>query len=74
MAELLELVTGIVDAIGSFLDFLGDMVSDLLSVVKLLGEFVLQVPDYFAWLPAEAVAIIVSIFSVVVLYKILGRD
>lgn len=50
------------------------LVNDIINMVKMLGEFVVHIPDLFSWLPAEVVAIIVSIFGVVVIYKVLGRE
>lgn len=74
MAELLEFVSGIADGVLALIEFLGDMVTDTLYVVQLTGSFVASIPDYFAWLPSEVLAVLVSIFAIVVLYKILGRE
>ena len=62
------------DVITSLVDFVVGMITDLVYVVKLCGSFVLKIPTLFSWLPTPAVAIIVSIFAVVVIYKILGRE
>lgn len=62
------------DVITSLVDFFIGMITDLVYVVKLCGSFVLKIPTLFSWLPAPAVAIILSIFAVVVIYKILGRE
>ena len=62
------------DVITSLVDFVIGMITDLVYVVKLCGSFVLKIPTLFSWLPTPAVAIIVSIFAVVVIYKILGRE
>lgn len=48
--------------------------SDIAYVVQLTGKFVVNVPNYFGWLPSECTVIITLIFSIVVLYKILGRE
>lgn len=60
--------------ITSLVEFVVGMIEDLIYVVVLCGSFVLKIPTLFSWLPAEAVAIIVSIFAIVVIYKILGRE
>lgn len=62
------------DVITSLVGFGVGMITDLVYVVKLCGSFVLKIPVLFSWLPTPAVAIIVSIFAVVVIYKILGRE
>lgn len=71
--------------IGSFLEAIGDAIlfgvqylvdfmSDIAYVIRLTGEFVADIPQYFSWLPSQIVAIIVSLFSIVVIYKIIGRE
>ena len=74
MKDIIEFFTGIGDAITSMIDFLISFVQDIVYIVKLTGEFVLQIPSYFAWLPSEAVALLVTIFAIVVIYKIAGRE
>lgn len=74
MKDILEFFKGIATAITTLIDFVIDMISDLVYVVGLLGEFVVQIPSYFSWLPGAAVALIVTIFAIVVIYKIIGRE
>lgn len=62
-----SVITGLVDFV---IGFIGDIV----YVVKLCGSFVAKIPQLFSWLPAEALAIVVLTFSVVVIYKIMGRE
>lgn len=65
---------GLADVISSLIDFVIGLVEDIVYVVKLTGSFVVKVPDYFSWLPVPVVASIVTIFAIVVVYKILGRE
>lgn len=58
----------------SLFDLIISFVQDIVYVVKLVGAFVVNIPSYFDWLPSGVVALIVSIFAVVVIYKILGRE
>lgn len=60
--------------ITSLVDFVVGLIEDLIYVVILCGSFVLKIPSLFLWLPSEAVALIVTIFAIVVIYKILGRE
>lgn len=69
-----NLFLSVADVITSLVDFVVGMITDLVYVVKLCGSFALKIPTLFSWLPTPAVAIIVSIFAVVVIYKILGRE
>ena len=72
--KIQEALNTIVEFFSTVFDFVVDFVQDTLYVVKLTGEFVLKIPDYFSWLPAPVLALIVTAFSVVVIYKILGRE
>lgn len=62
------------DLIVGLVDFVVGLVEDLVYVVTLCGQFVLKIPQFFSWLPGSVVALIVTIFAVVVIYKILGRE
>lgn len=65
--SLADIVTGLIDFVIGFIE-------DLVYVVQLTGEFVLKIPSYFVWLPDVCVTLIVTIFGVVVIYKVLGRE
>lgn len=74
MGALTNFLTGIGDAVVSALGFIIDFFKDIAYLVQLTGEFVLNVPTYLGFLPAPVLALIVSIFGVVVIYKVLGRE
>lgn len=74
MDAIISFITGIADGVTAALNFLTGIVEDTVYVVKLTGEFVLEIPSYFSWLPAEILALIVTTFGVVVIYKVLGRE
>lgn len=74
LASIKDYIVQIGEFFGSIFDFVIDFFEDIAYVIKLTGEFVLKIPDYFSWLPVEVVALIVTIFSVVVIYKVLGRE
>lgn len=65
-------------SIGDFLATLGQIVltfiEDIVYIVKLTGAILLRVPMYFSWMPSEAVILIGILFSIVVIYKVLGRE
>ena len=62
------------DILTSLIEFVVDLVEDLVYVVTLCGEFVAKIPDLFSWLPNEILALIITLFAIVVIYKILGRE
>lgn len=62
-----SVITGLVDFVIGFIE-------DIVYVVKLCTSFVAKIPSLFSWLPTEVLAIVVITFSVVVIYKIMGRE
>ena len=59
----------------SLVDFVITLIQDIVFVVKICGTFVLKLPDLLVgWLPSSVVVLIVGAFSVVVIYKIVGRE
>lgn len=73
MQVIIDFFTGFIDAISSIIDFVVDFFADLVYVITTLGQFIIEIPGYFMWLPAEIIVWITTIFSMVVIYMILGR-
>lgn len=46
----------------------------LISFVALLVKSILSIPRVFSFLPSELSVVLIGLFSVVVLYKIMGRE
>ena len=69
-----EALSNIVDFFTSVVDFVLDFISDLVYAIKLIGETVLNLPDFFGWLPGSIVTLLISLFAIVVIYKIIGRE
>lgn len=74
MGAIVKFFEGFATAISAIINFVVDMVADLLYIIKLTGQFLVNIPSYFSWLPAPVLAVIVSIFGIVVIYKIMGRE
>lgn len=74
MQILIDFIAGIGDMLYSCFGWLISTVRDLAYIAKLLGTFVGNIPSYFAWLPDEALATLVTIFAIVIIYKLLGRE
>lgn len=73
MQALINMLKGFFDTIASIVDFIVDFFQDLVYVISLLGKFVVEIPSYFSFLPASLVVMLGTIFSIVVIYMILGR-
>ena len=74
MATLIEFFKGLGDAIVSVFDFVISFFQDIAYLIKLTGDFVLRIPQYLGFIPAEVMALITLILTIVVLYKVLGRE
>lgn len=71
---IIEALQGIFDFFRMLFEFVIDFFNDVVYIIRLTAQFVARIPSYFSWLPSEVVALIVSIFAVVVIYKVLGRE
>ena len=69
-----DFIVGIGDGIALIIDFVLDFFRGIADLVVWTGKAVAQIPKLFSWLPPEILAIIVTIFAVVVSYKVFGRE
>lgn len=74
LQSIADFFTGMIEIIKSLIDFVVGIVEDLVYVVTLCGTFIIQLPDYFTWLPSVVVSLIITTFGIVVIYKVLGRE
>lgn len=74
MDAIINFFAGIGEVIVTVIDFVIGLFEDLIYVIQLTAKFLGQIPSYFSWLPAELLAILISIFAIVVIYKIMGRE
>lgn len=74
MQSILDFLKGIGDLIAGAIQFVIDFFADVVYVIQLTAKFFAQIPEYFSWLPAEILIVLILIFTVVVLYKVLGRE
>lgn len=74
MDAIIAFFNGIGDTISSVISFIISFFEDIVYVVKLTAKMLADIPSFFSWIPAEFIAIIVTIFSIIVIYKIMGRE
>lgn len=74
MGAIISFLQGIAAGVQAAIDFMLSMIQDVAYIVELLAKFVTQIPIYLSWLPEPLLALVVSLFAVVVIYKILGRE
>lgn len=70
-----EILLGFFDAVGTFIEWVGELLSDIADVIVASGKAVINVSAWLAGLlPAPVLALFMSIIGAVVVYKILGRE
>lgn len=74
MQALIDFFVTLGDVIVSLVEFIISFISDLIFVIGLLGSLILKIPMLFAWFPSAFVSLLITIFGIVVIYKILGRE
>ena len=74
LGTIKDLLVGFANTVKSLVDFVVGIIEDIVYVVKLTGGFVAKIPQLFSWLPTPVVALFVTLFAIVVIYKILGRE
>lgn len=71
---ILDVLIKIGDFFTSVIDFIVSFFSDVVNFVKMLGVFASKIPTWFSWLPAPALALVVTLIGVVILLRVVGRD
>ena len=74
MQAIFNWLQAFTEIIGALVNFVIDIVSDLLYVITLLGSLLGKIPYMFSWLPSACVVLVVTVFAVVLIYKIVGRE
>lgn len=55
-------------------NFIGDIFSDLIFIIESIGKAASSIPDWLGWLPVQVVTLFTGGLSLIIIYKILGRD
>ena len=74
MQALIDFFKGFAEIISSLVNFVIGIVQDLLYVISLLGSLIVKIPQMLGWLPSACITLVVTMFAVVLIYKILGRE
>lgn len=53
--------------------FLG-LLEDLAYIHRITWNFLLNIQEYFSFLPSPYITILIALFSIVVVYKVMGRE
>lgn len=74
MSAILDFFVSLGNVITSLVQFVIKLVQDLFYIINLLTNLLLSLPSMIGWLPSACITLVISIFSIVVIYKIMGRD
>lgn len=74
LSSIYNILKSIADFFTSVVSFVLNLVSDTIYVVGLLAKAIVDIPKYLSFLPPVILAVLISTFSIVVIYKILGRE
>lgn len=73
MGAILDILKSFIDAVIALINFIIKMIGDLIYFIGLLGELIPALPSFFTWLPPVAVSVLLTVFTIVVILRILGR-
>ena len=74
MQGVLSYLQGFADSILSVFDFFFALFEDTITFLKLIAKMPVYVAKALSWIPAEFYVGIGILFTIVILYKILGRE
>lgn len=72
--DLFEIIHSVLDFLGLFWTYIFEIGREMVFVVELLGSFFVHIPAYFSWLPEALVSVLITLISIVIVYKVLGRE
>lgn len=74
LKNIYNAIKSLVSFFDSVIDFIIDFFQDLVYVIDLLAETVKSIPEYLGFFPTILVTAIISLVSIAVIFKILGRE
>lgn len=60
--------------ITSCIDLLWTFIQDIIQIILMLSKFLGQITGFLSWLPDPLPFLLLSTFTIVVIYKIAGRE
>ena len=75
LKKVRDIIVGGFEAIGTFFEWVGGLFQDIINLGVQAGKAVANIGVWFTgFIPAPALALLLTIFGVVIIYKILGRE
>lgn len=74
MTAIINFIKGIADAVTGAFEFLTSLIEDTLYVAQLAANAVASIPIYLSFMPPSVLLLIGALFTIVVVYLVLGRQ
>lgn len=71
---LTEGITNILNFFKTAWDFVISFFKEIVYVIELLASVIFNAPSYFVWLPSVVTTLILTGLTIIVIYKVIGRD
>lgn len=74
MGSIISFLEGIANFFVSICDFVIGFFGDIVFIIQITGELLQYLPSYFSWLPGSLLRMLLITYSIVIIYKITGRE
>lgn len=74
MQALIDFFVSFGNVVSSVFEFIIKFFKDLIYIIGLLGNLIVSLHSMIGWLPSACISLTVTAFSIVVIYKIMGRE
>lgn len=74
MDAIINFFKSIGEVITSCISLVWTLLEDLVQIILMLANFLAQIPGLLSWLPPDIGVILFATITVVVIYKITGRE
>lgn len=71
---MIDVLGSIVDFLVSIFNFVARIITEIIYIIKLTGSVMSNIASYFYFLPAVVSTAIITLITIAVAYKIVGRD
>lgn len=74
LKSIYRAIKGFINTVMMIVDFIITLIEDIIYVIKLTAEALAEIPSYFTWLPDFFVPALITLFGIVIVYKVIGRE
>lgn len=74
MGAIVDFFIAISEPVLVLIDWVTGFIADIAYMIAMLHAFMSYIPSFFAWLPASISVFIITAFTIVIVYKVIGRE